>query len=65
MENLAEFYQGRTVVIIAHRLSTVKHADQIIVLNNGEVAEQGNHNELIKKKGMYFELVHNQLELGN
>jgi len=65
MENLAEFYQGRTVVIIAHRLSTVKHADQIIVLNNGEVAEQGNHNELIKKKGIYFELVHNQLELGN
>ena len=65
MENLAEFYQGKTVVIIAHRLSTVKHADQIIVLNNGEIAEQGNHHELINLKGIYFELVHNQLELGN
>jgi ATP-binding cassette subfamily B protein len=65
MENLKEFYKGRTVVIIAHRLSTVKNADQIIVLSNGEVVEQGNHNELIEKKGMYYELVHNQLELGN
>jgi len=65
MENMTEFYQGRTVVIIAHRLSTVRHADQIIVINNGEVAEQGNHDELIQKKGIYFELVHNQLELGN
>ena len=65
MGNLAKFYQGRTVVIIAHRLSTVKNADRIIFLNNGEVAEQGNHDGLIKKKGMYFELVHNQLELGN
>jgi len=65
MENLAEFYQGKTVVIIAHRLSTVKNADRIIVLNNGEVAEQGSHSELINLKGMYFELVHNQLELGN
>ena len=65
MENLTGFYHGRTVVIIAHRLSTVRHADQIIVINNGEVAEQGNHAELIQKKGIYFELVHNQLELGN
>lgn len=64
MENLKQFYEGRTVVIIAHRLSTVRNADQIIVLNNGEVAEQGNHSELIAKKGIYFELVHNQLELG-
>lgn len=65
MGNLQEFYEGKTVVIIAHRLSTVKNADQILVLDNGRIAEQGNHNELIAKKGIYFELVSNQLELGN
>lgn len=64
MENLNEFYEGRTVVVIAHRLSTVKHADQIIVMKDGEIVEQGNHYELAKNKGYYFELVKNQLELG-
>lgn len=65
VENLNEFYQGRTVVVVAHRLSTVKHADQIIVLDNGKVVEIGNHISLIKQKGAYFNLVKNQLELGS
>ena len=64
MENLAQFFQGRTVVIVAHRLSTVKNADQIVVLEKGEVAEVGTHQELTKKQGKYYELVKNQLELG-
>lgn len=64
LENLQEFFKGRTVIIVAHRLSTVKHADKIIVLDNGVVAEEGTHAELIQKKGNYFELVKNQLELG-
>nr|WP_301287926.1 ATP-binding cassette domain-containing protein [Chryseobacterium sp. S0630] len=63
-DNLQEFFKGRTVVIIAHRLSTVKSADNIIVLKKGEVVEQGNHQELVSKKGEYFNLVRNQLELG-
>ncbi len=58
------FFKGKTVVIIAHRLSTVKNADQIIVLKNGAVVEQGNHNDLVNCKGEYFNLVKNQLELG-
>ena len=65
MENLAQFFQGRTVVIVAHRLSTVKNADQIVVLEKGEVAEVGTHQELTKKQGKYYELVKNQLELGS
>lgn len=65
MENMQEFFVGRTVVIVAHRLSTVKNADKIIVLDNGAIAEQGTHNELTFKKGQYFQLVRNQLELGN
>ena len=64
MENMDTFYEGRTVVVIAHRLSTVKNADQIIVLQNGEVVEQGNHKSLTSQKGYYYELVKNQLELG-
>lgn len=64
VENLSDFYKGKTVIIVAHRLSTVKNADQIIVLNQGEVIEVGNHATLIKKKGAYFNLVKNQLELG-
>jgi len=64
MENLNTFFKGRTVVIIAHRLSTVKNADQIIVLNNGEIAEIGSHTQLSRAKGYYYELVKNQLELG-
>jgi len=65
MENLQEFFKGRTVVVIAHRLSTVKNADQIIVLDKGKIVETGTHEELTAKKGAYFELVKNQLELGN
>ena len=63
-DNLQLFFKGKTVVIIAHRLSTVKNADQIIVLKNGAVVEQGNHNDLVNCKGEYFNLVKNQLELG-
>lgn len=65
VENLNEFYQGRTVVVVAHRLSTVKNADQIVVLDRGKVVETGNHSSLIKKKGTYYNLIKNQLELGN
>ncbi len=61
VENLNEFYKGRTVVVVAHRLSTVKNADQIIVLDGGRVVETGNHASLIEKKGAYYNLVKNQL----
>lgn len=64
MENLDQFFKGRTVVVVAHRLSTVKKADQIVVLEKGEVVEKGNHQELVEKKGVYFHLVKDQLELG-
>ena len=65
MENLDHFFIGKTVVVIAHRLSTVKNADQIILLEHGRIAETGDHQTLTKKKGKYFELVKNQLELGD
>ncbi len=65
MENLNEFFAGKTVVIIAHRLSTVKNAHQIVVLDKGKIVEKGNHQELTKLKGEYYNLVKNQLELGN
>ena len=65
VENLDEFYKGRTVVVVAHRLSTVKNADQIIVIDGGRVVESGTHALLIEKKGSYYNLVKNQLELGN
>lgn len=65
VENLNEFYKGRTVVVVAHRLSTVKNADQIVVLDAGKVVEVGDHNTLIAKHGTYYNLVKNQLELGN
>jgi ATP-binding cassette subfamily B protein len=61
---LTRFYEGKTVIIVAHRLSTVKNADKIIVLGKGKILEQGNHHELIGNKGVYFDLVSNQLELG-
>jgi ATP-binding cassette subfamily B protein len=64
VENLNNFYKGRTVIIVAHRLSTVKNADQIIVLEGGRVVEIGNHTSLIERKGAYYNLVKNQLELG-
>lgn len=65
VENLQHFYKGKTVVVVAHRLSTVKHADQIIVLDNGNIVEIGTHNDLVSNRGHYFQLVKNQLELGN
>lgn len=64
VENLIEYYKGKTVVIIAHRLSTVRNADQIIVLDNGKVIEVGKHLELINRKGHYYDLISNQLDLG-
>jgi ATP-binding cassette subfamily B protein len=65
MEQLNEFFKGRTVIIVAHRLSTVKNADNIVVLKNGIITEQGNHETLVNKRSDYYELVKNQLELGN
>ena len=65
VENLQEFYKGKTVIVVAHRLSTVKNADQIVVLDDGEIVEIGNHKELTARKGAYYKLVKNQLELGN
>lgn len=64
VENLREFYRGRTVVVVAHRLSTVRDANQIVVLDKGEIVESGTHEELINRRGAYFNLVKNQLELG-
>lgn len=64
MENLADFFAGRTVVVVAHRLSTVRNADCIVVLEKGKIAEQGSHAELTARRGAYYELVKNQLELG-
>ena len=63
--NLEKFYAGKTVVIVAHRLSTVRNADQIIVLKHGQVVEIGNHESLTTKRGTYYKLVRNQLELGS
>ncbi|MEH2877865.1 peptidase domain-containing ABC transporter [Segatella copri] len=65
VENLDMFYKGKTVVIVAHRLSTVKNADQIVVIDHGKVVEEGNHESLTAKRGAYYNLVKNQLELGN
>ena len=65
MTNLNEFFKHKTTVVVAHRLSTVKHADQIIVLHKGKVVEKGHHEELIEAKGEYYTLIKNQLELGS
>lgn len=65
MQKLNVFFKDKTVVVIAHRLSTVMNADQIVVLEKGKIVEIGTHQELVAKKGNYFELVRNQLQLGN
>jgi ATP-binding cassette subfamily B protein len=65
VDNLTEFFQGKTVIVVAHRLSTVINADKIIVLDSGRIIETGNHESLIMKQGAYFNLVKNQLDLGN
>lgn len=65
VENLNHFYKGKTVVVVAHRLSTVKNADQIIVIEKGKIVEIGTHAELAQKRGAYYNLVKNQIELGN
>ena len=65
MTHLHQFYKGRTVVVVAHRLSTVRDADNIVVLDKGKIAEEGTHEELTAKRGIYYQLVKNQLELGN
>ncbi|MDR3266989.1 MAG: ATP-binding cassette domain-containing protein, partial [Tannerella sp.] len=64
MDNLSEFYKGKTVVVVAHRLSTVQNADNIIILDSGKIVEEGRHTELTARKGAYYTLVKNQLELG-
>ena len=64
-DNLLDFYKGKTVIVVAHRLSTVRNADQIVVLNEGKIVELGTHEELIGKRGNYYGLIKNQLELGN
>ena len=64
LENMQQFFKNKTVIVVAHRLSTVKNADKIVVLENGTIAEEGTHAELTLKRGKYYELVKNQLELG-
>lgn len=63
LENMNTFFKGRTVVVVAHRLSTVKNADKIVVLDKGKIVEEGTHRELVEKQGYYYHLVKNQLEL--
>ena len=65
VSNLDDFYRGRTVVVVAHRLSTVRNADHIIVVDSGRIVETGTHESLIALGGTYYNLVKNQLELGN
>ncbi|WP_165026964.1 peptidase domain-containing ABC transporter [Dysgonomonas sp. ZJ279] len=65
LDNLTEFYKGKTVIIVAHRLSTVQHAHNIVVMDKGKIIEEGTHKELTAKKGTYYTLVKNQLELGS
>ena len=64
VQKLEQFYQGKTVVVVAHRLSTVKNAHQIVVLENGALVEKGAHQELVEKRGVYYNLIRDQLELG-
>ena len=64
MENMEEFFAGKTIIIVAHRLNTIRHADQIIVLDGGEIVEQGDHDSLTYLRGAYYHLIRSQLELG-
>ena len=64
VNQLEQFFKGRTVIVVAHRLSTVRDADKIVVLHEGKIVEEGTHNSLTSIKGRYYELVKNQLELG-
>lgn len=64
MENLNRYFEGRTVIVVAHRLSTVKNADQIVVMDQGKIMEVGTHLDLVRRQGRYYTLVKNQLELG-
>lgn len=64
VQNLNEFYKGKTVIIVAHRLSTVISADQIVVIENGKIRETGKHEDLIRNRSSYYKLIKNQLELG-
>ena len=61
MKNLGTVFKDKTVIIVAHRLSTIRNADNIVVIKDGQVAESGNHNALINLKGIYYELIKNQL----
>ncbi len=63
MDNLKEVFKDKTVIIIAHRLSTVRNADNIVYINNGTIVEQGTHDGLVRQKGMYYSLIQNQLDL--
>jgi len=63
VENLQRFFAHKTVLVVAHRLSTVRHADKIVVMHAGEIAEEGTHETMVARKGKYYELVKNQLEL--
>lgn len=65
MGNLEEFFKGKTVIVVAHRLSTVKNADQILVIENGRIVEVGTHDSLVQQRKYYYSLVKNQLELGS
>ena len=64
-DNLHDFYQGRTVIVVAHRLSTVRNADKIVVLDHGKIVSEGTHEQLVAERGYYYELVKNQLEMVN
>lgn len=65
MENLQQLFESKTVIIVAHRISTVKNADNIVVLDKGRIVEQGTHDLLVANKRYYYELIRNQLELGS